>query len=328
MNESRIEPEDMKKNILFICGSMNQTTIIYKISRHLGEYSCYYTPFYSDGSIGAMAEAGLLDFTVMGGQAKERTLAFLENNNCPIDYKGTQREYDLVVTCSDLVIQDNIKNKSVVLVQEGMTDPEGFKYHLVKNLKLPRYLANTAMAGLSHAYEKFCVASEGYRDLFIQKGVDPEKIEVTGIPNFDHVNALLDNDFPHTGYVLGATSHLRETMKYENRKKFIQKVLEVADGRDVIFKLHPNENHKRAVREIEKYAPNARIFTDGNTDHMIANCDALVTKYSSVLLVALAMGKPVYSDLDPDFMNSLTPIQNRGQSAKAIANICRMQLNA
>ena len=31
---------------------------------------------------------------------------------------------------------------------------------------------------------KFCVASEGYRDLFISKGVKPEKIYVTGIPNF------------------------------------------------------------------------------------------------------------------------------------------------
>lgn len=315
------------KKILFICGSMNQTMIIYKISRYLDAYACYYTPYYSKGSIGAMVDAGLLDFTVMGGQARERTLAFLEGHGCPIDYKGTQHEYDLVVTCSDLLIQDNIRNKALVLVQEGMTDPENLKYHLVKNFKLPRYLANTSMAGLSHAYEKFCVASEGYRNLFIRKGVDPDRIEVTGIPNFDHVDILRDNDFPHQGYVLGATSHLRETLKYENRKKFIYKVLDVADGREIIFKLHPGENHRRAIREIKRYAPGALIFTGGNTDHMIANCDALVTKYSSVLLVALALGKPVYSDLDPDFMNSLTPIQNQGQSAETIAKICRKQLD-
>lgn len=317
----------MPHKVLFICGSMNQTTIIHQISQHLDDCERSFTPFYSDGPIDYAVKAGWLDFTVMGGQARTKTEQFLLNNNCNIDYKGGSHDYDLVVTCSDLIVPFNIRNKPVVLVQEGMTDPENFKYHLVKTLKLPRYLGNTSMSGLSHAYEKFCVASEGYRQLFIGKGVDPDKLEVTGVPNFDHVDRLRDNDFPHKNYVLAATSHLRETKKYENRKKFIHRVLDIADGRDVIFKLHPNEKHDRAIREIKKHAPGCEILTEGNTDHMIANCDALVTRYSTVLLVALALGKPVYSDLDPDFMQSLTPIQNGGSSARKIASICRKLLH-
>ncbi len=40
-------------------------------------------------------------------------------------------------------------------------------------------------------------------------------------------------------FVLVATSDMRETYKYENRKKFIKKAYKIADGRQLIFKLHP-----------------------------------------------------------------------------------------
>jgi hypothetical protein len=226
------------------------------------------------------------------------------------------------VTCTDLVIQKSIEKCKIVLVQEGMTDPENYRYHLVKSFGFPRFLANTSMIGLSDAYVKFCVASEGFKELLFRKGVKREKMVVTGIPNFDNCQVYLDNDFPHRDYVLAATSHLRETFKYENRKKFIRKVLDIADGRQVIFKLHPNEDRERRTREIKRYAPDALVYASGNTNHMIANSSALVTRYSSVLLVALALGKTLYSDLDPEFARTLTPLQTNGTSAKRIAHIC------
>jgi hypothetical protein len=183
------------------------------------------------------------------------------------------------------------------------------------------------MTGLSHAYEAFCVASEGYRDLFVRKGVAPERIEVTGIPNFDDCASFLRNDFPHHGYVLGATSCLRETWKPEDRDGFIRRCLQVAGGRELLFKLHPNENHVRARREIERLAPRALVFDSGNTNHMIANCAALVTRYSSVVHVAVALGKEVHADLDPVTLRRLMPIQNGGTSARRIADVCRRFLS-
>lgn len=314
------------KKILFITGNYNQTTMMYQVFRELADANdCWFAHYYADGYLRFLAEHGWLDFTILGGASKQATMNFIKENGLPFDYRGESlgNDYDLVVTSSDLIVQRNIRTKKIVVIQEGMTDPEDWKYHLVTKLGLPIYLANTSTTGLSHAYTKLCVASPGYRDLFIKKGVKPEKIRVTGIPNFDNAASYLTNDFPHRNYILAATSALRETLKYENRKAFIRRALEIADGRPLIFKLHPNENHRRAAREIEREAPRAIIFDTGNTNHMIANCDTLVTKYSSVVYVGVALHKKVYSDLDPAVLQRLCPIQNGGTSAKNIADTCR-----
>lgn len=314
------------KRILLICGSINQTTMMHQVGRHLSAYDCYYTPYFSDGFVETLRKAGLLNFTILGGRARERTESYLRENRLPMDYAGTARSYDVVITCSDLIVPETIRHKKIFLVQEGMTDPENIVYRLIRALRLPRYLANTSMTGLSHAYEKFFVASKGFKELFIRKGVAAEKIAVTGIPNFDYVDQYRQNSFPHREYVLVATSHLRETWKYENRKRFIKHAMKLADGRQLIFKLHPSENMERARREIERWAPGHLVLDKGNTNHMIANCDSLVTRYSSVLLVALALGKTIHSDYDAGFLKPLTPIQNGGTSAQRIAHLCTHEL--
>ncbi len=308
-----------RHNILFICGSINQTTMMHKISQYFFADNCYFTPYYSDGLIKLLAEKGLLDKTVLGGQFKLKTIEYLTTNNLTIDPDGKNFNYDLVFTCSDLIIPKNIIGKKIVLVQEGMTDPENILFHLVKKFKFPTWAAGTSATGISDAYTKFCVASHGYKALFIRKGVKPEKIVVTGIPNFDNCEKYLDNDFPYKNFVLAATSDFRETLKYENRKKFIQGCLLIANKRQLIFKLHPNENHERAEREINKIAPNALVFKDGNTNHMIANCETLITKYSSVVFIGLALNKEVYSMLNIDQLKRLLPLQNGGRSARNIA---------
>lgn len=87
----------------------------------------------------------------------------------------------------------------------------------------------------------------------------------------------------------------------------------------MIFKLHPNENFIRAINEIKKYAPGAIVLTEGNVNEMIANSDVLITKYSSIVYVGLALGKEVYSDFDMNELRKLVPIQNFSRSAKNIA---------
>jgi hypothetical protein len=149
---------------------------------------------------------------------------------------------------------------------------------------------------------------------------------VTGIPNFDHAAQYLINEFPHRNYLLAATSDRRETMNFENRKRFIKKVLKIADGRQVIFKLHPNENWDRAKREINQYAPDALVFTNIDINPLIANCDVLVTIYSSVVYIGMALGKKVYSDFGMEMLQKLTPIQNNGTSAREIAGVTRQYL--
>ncbi len=299
---------------------------MHQISKHLAGYDCYFTPYYADGFLKLLAGYGLLNFSILGGKFFKKTFEYLNANYLKIDLRGATNDYDLIFTCSDLVIQRNICGKKIILVQEGMTDPENIFYWLVKMLKLPRYVASTSTTGLSNAYDYFCVASEGYKNLFIKKGVMQEKIIVTGLPNFDNCLSFMNNDFPYKNFVLAATSDARETFKYENRKKFIRSALKIAGGRKLIFKLHPNENFKRAYAEINKLAPSAEIYTEININEMIANCDVLITKYSSVVYIGLALGKEVYSDFDLSELKEMTPLQNEGQSSFRIAQVGKMIL--
>ena len=297
-------------NILFIIGTVNTGKMMYSISKELQEHSCYFTPFYLN-SLDELLTSSMIDIPLRKKHF-ENTQKFIEDRRLPLDYKGIGREYDLVVTCTDVYIQDNILDRKVVLVQEGITDPESWTYNLIKIFPfLPRYIANTSATGLSDIYEYFCVASEGYRELFTRKGVRPEKIRVTGIPNFDDMEKYRDNDFEHRGYVLAATSPLREVFKPDNRPAFIKKAVDIAGGRQLIFKLHPSEKADRAVYEINTHAPGALIYTDGNGEEMVANCDVLITQLSTLTFVGVALGKEVYTDLDIDEVKRLIPTTPR-----------------
>jgi hypothetical protein len=315
-------------NILFICGSLNQTTQMHAIARNLmDDNDCYFTPYYADGIENLLAKLGWLNFTVLGGRHKRETEEYLLKNHLQVDPRGEARAYDLALTCSDLLIQKNIRSKRVILVQEGITEPESLMFHLVKWLKLPRYLANTSTSGLSNAFDVFCVASKGYADLFARKGVHERKIVVTGIPNFDHVKTAHQNNFLFHGYVLAATSPLRETFRLDDRPAFIRKCLAIANGRPLIFKLHPLEDPERACREIEEHAPGALALTHGSLNAMIANAEVVITQQSSSTYVALALGKEVHTNLNVEQLKQLMPIQNGGLSSEYIARISLRVLN-
>jgi hypothetical protein len=320
--------ESMTHTILFICGSLNQTTQMHQIAQHLDDDQCYFTPYYADGLEAFAARQGWLDFTVLGGRHQRDTRANLEQQRLKVDEGGQQQNYDLVVTCSDLIVQKNIRGKRLLLVQEGITEPEGGLYKLYKNFPfLPRYIANTATNGLSDAYDIFCVASEGYREHFIRKGVRPEKIAVTGIPNFDNFESNRDSTFPYRDHVLIATTPYRETFRTDDRMTFLKRCVEIAAGRPLIFKLHPTEDPRRARREIKQVAPEAKVFTRGNVNHMIANAAVVITQQSTCTFVAIALKKETHTYLEIDELQCLMPIQNGGQSGMRIAAIARRLLH-
>lgn len=298
--------------------------MVYKISRHLDdEFNCFFSTYYSSGILKLLAKAGLFEFSVLGKKFLLRNQQFFSKKELNVDHGGNARHYSLAVTTSDLIIPGNLKKTPIVLVQEGMTDPENLMYRLVKRFCFPRWLASTASMGLSDRYEIFCVASEGYRSHFMGKGVKSEKIRVTGIPNFDHLEHFRKNDFPFSGYVLVATSDTRETFKRDNRRLFLMRVQNIARGKQVIFKLHPNENRKRSVREILEIFPDALVFNEGPVEEMVANCDILITQYSSVVYMGLALNKECHSNFNMEELKKMTPIQNEGTSAENIAGICR-----
>jgi len=313
---------------LFICGSMNQTTQMHKVAQQLTECDCFFTTYYDDGYPETLKRLRLTESTPLGYKLSARALAYLQRHNLAIDQAGQNGPYDLVVTCSDLLVPGNIRRSPIVLVQEGMTDPEGIFYRIWRRYRwFPRWLAGTAVTGLSDQYTMFCVASEGYKRQFVSKGANPDKIVVTGIPNFDNCRQFLGNAFPFHDYVLVCTSDIRETFGREDRTALIQKAIRIASGRKLIFKLHPNERTSRATREIKRLARHAEVYVTGSAEEMIANCSVLITRLSSTAFVGLALGKEVYSDFDVEDLRQKMPIQT-GTAAQAIATVCRQLMRS
>jgi hypothetical protein len=316
------------KKILFICGTLHTTSQMHQIARELPEHDHWFSHYYADGFLEAAAHMGWLEASILGKKARRRCLDYLFANGLAADPRGTRGDYDLVVTTHDCCIPENIRDKTIVQVQEGMTDPEGFFYWMVRLFPgiFPRWWAATSGTGMSDEYDVFCIASEGYRSLFARKGARPEKMVVTGIPNFDDCERFRNNSFPHHGYVLVCTSDGRETLKWwEDRPRFIRSAVRIAGGRQLVFKLHPNEQVQRATAEIRRWAPGALVYARGSAEEMVANCDVLVCQYSSLAFVGLALGKEVHSFFDVDRLRELMPVQNRC-AARNVAAVCRSLL--
>jgi hypothetical protein len=320
-------PGQRNARVLFICGSNNQTTQLHRISEQLPELEHAFTPYYGTRILRVLQGTLfplLADATILGERRRAMCLEYLRKHDLPVDRDGESGPYDLVVTCSDVVMPENVRKTPIVLVQEGITDPDHWLSRVVRRAGLPIWMAgSTTLTGLSGLYDRFCVASEGYREFFVARGARPEKLRVTGIPNFDDCRRYCDNDLPFRHYVLACTSDLRETFRRDDRRAFIERVKRIANGRPVRFKLHPNERVERARREIDRWLPGAAVHTQESAEALIANCDALVTQVSSVVFVGIALGKPVYSDMDLGELRKLCPVQNGGRSAASIADVCR-----
>jgi hypothetical protein len=315
-----------RKKILLITGSMNQTTQMIGIANQLKDYDCWFSQLFTDNRIinFLINKTRLLDGTVISKPFKAITEQYLKDNHCKIDYKAKLNQYDLVIFCSDMLVPKRMLQQKTVWVQEGMIDKITWISYLIKLFKLPSMLSfNTSLNGTSNKCDLYCTASKGYKEYITKMGTDASKVVVTGIPNYDNAKQYLDNDFPLHGYVMVATSDMRETARFENRPAFIKKCVAVANGRQLLFKLHPNEDAERAIKEIRQNAPeDTMIFTDGNTQEMIANCEELITQYSTVVYTGISLGKKVHSFFDVERLYKLAPVQNDGNSAKHIAVLC------
>jgi hypothetical protein len=63
------------------------------IGEQFAEHNCYYTPFYCDGHLLRASQRGQLDFTVLAGPLRERSVRYLREANVPIDDRGQGRQY-------------------------------------------------------------------------------------------------------------------------------------------------------------------------------------------------------------------------------------------
>jgi hypothetical protein len=319
-----------KQKVLFVTGSMNQTSQMHQVAAGLPEFDCWFSQIFSDNKLinFIIKYTSFANGTALTGQFRENSERYFKEHGLQVDYGAHLNQYDLVIYCTDILIPKRMRKNYIVWVQEGMIDKYTLKSRIAKKLGLPPFIiGDTSLNGSSNICDVYCAASEGYKKYFTEKGTDPSKIVVTGMPNYDNLQQFRKNNFPYRDYVMVATTDLRETFRFENRPKFIKKAVKIANGRQLLFKLHPNEDFKRAEKEILKYAPaGTMVYSSGNTNEMIANCCELITQYSTVVYTGIALGKKVHSWFDVDELMSLAPVQNGGTSAKSIADICRNYL--
>ena len=291
------------------------------------DYDCWFSQFYPDYGFEQWAlRNGFLEHTIMAGEFKRKADQYLKDHGLQSDYRGERNKYDMTVFCNDLIVPRNLRKAKTVWVQEGMIDQVTTWSKVVRASGIiPRYFAlGTSLNGSSNLCDIYCVGSEGYHRFLTQMGSNTDKMLTTGIINFDNISQFENNDFPYSGYVMVASSDSRETYGSDNRMKFLKNCVEIANGRKLLFKLHPNEDFKRAIAEIKSVAPeDSLIFTDGNSNHMVANCQELITQWSTLVYVGIVLGKKVHSYFDVEELKRLIPQQNGGTSANKIAEICR-----
>lgn len=293
------------------------------------ECECVFTPIFSRfGLPTAAARAlGLLRSTTLDAAKQLRVASAIENLGLRLDLGATQ-PYDLVVLGNDFFVPEGLRGvRPTVLVQEGWVWPYSWRRRLAATRLVPPLFASANGIGLSHSYDYFCVASEGYKEAFAKSGIGRHRMVVTGLPGLDRVASEFRPLVEDTErrFVLVITHPGREYQEGENRQRLLNTASSKSKGRPIVVKLHPNENHERATREVRELLPEATVLIDADTNNLVANCDALITTYSTVIYSALLLGKEVHCSYPIKEIGRLLPDQN-GCAAERIADTCRMAL--
>jgi hypothetical protein len=84
----------------------------------------------------AVGAPGSIEFFRFRWASYDGNKGISPRNSLPVNYRGERYSYELIVTSSDLIVQKNIRGNRMVLVQEGITEPETWVYWMVKWLKL------------------------------------------------------------------------------------------------------------------------------------------------------------------------------------------------
>src|SRR5262245_52694753 len=112
-------PTRARPRVLFICGSINQTTQMHQVAQQMVECDCAFSTYYDDGYANTLKRLRLTEMTPMGYKLSARAMDYLRRHQLSVDQGGRNGPYDLTVTCSDLCVPRNIRSAPVVLVQEG-----------------------------------------------------------------------------------------------------------------------------------------------------------------------------------------------------------------
>lgn len=154
------------------------------------------------------------------------------------------------------------------------------------------------------AYSKLAVFGESTRDLLIERGVEPDTIEVTGCPRFDALAAAMpaprDKVLAGLGLnrskpvVMAATQPVKYTITSVTKYEFVSGLVEAVQAGvfQLIIKKHPYETDD-IVERTAKGTRGVAVTSGGDLADLIRASDAVTTIHSTVALEALVLDRPV-----------------------------------
>src|SRR5437764_888906 len=108
----------MRRKILFITGSMNRTSQMYQISRHLADFDCWFSQLFPDtGLLKTLVKyTNLADGTIIANHFRTKSEKYLQQQGVQIDYEGNKHKYELVVFCTDMIVPKKFRQTKTIWV--------------------------------------------------------------------------------------------------------------------------------------------------------------------------------------------------------------------
>ena len=214
---------------------------------------------------------------------------------------GRHGPYDLVVDLLDVFLQKNIaatdRSRS-----GAITDPEDDNFRLVA---APLAHSRSGPRDGPRRLPRLCVASDRSRSVRRQGQGGGDR----GHRRSTSTTATLSRQhFPHRDFVLVYTSIAAGSPPWRRSKS---RSSSMRSGARDDLQVPPQRRPRASGGGSESVCTGCPIFTTGSAEAMIANCDVLITRYSSTVFVGLALGKETHSDYPMDELRRLQPVQNR-----------------
>jgi len=151
--------------------------------------------------------------------------------------------------------------------------------------------------------DKLATSGEKIRKMYIESGLEQERVVVTGIAHFDD---LFNRDKEHDRQILAKNGidpdtkiiiYATDNIPIDESEEMIVGIINaISNIRNVmlVVKVHPRENPEPIQVIVDRY-PNLKIqvFTDIDLYALLGICHLLITKGSTVALEAMMIGKPV-----------------------------------
>jgi len=181
---------------------------------------------------------------------------------------------------------------------------------LAKKYNIPTLACSAAIdTGNAHSYmrhlhaDKVAAMGEISKEIYLESGLEPARIVVTGIAHFDQLfnrNKELDSQVlmscgidPGKKYIIFTTDNIDYDETETMLIGVINATMKIGDIQ-LVVKVHPGEDIEKYQILADKYHDSRiNIIKDVDLYALISNCELLITKYSTTALEAMMIDKQV-----------------------------------